>query len=100
MKKYGFYCRMYGKECFMESEQVYRTERLALEFINKVQNKLNSFSNVDENAIKFVRQNMHWAIMEVKTLKNGLSYIDIHNDAFGGYGCDPCENPFEVCVIV
>jgi hypothetical protein len=100
MKKYGFYCRMYGKDCFMETEQKNRTERLALDFINKVQNKLNSFSNVDENAIKFVKANMRMAWMEVKTLNNGLSYIDISGENFGGYGCDPCENPFEVCVIV
>lgn len=98
--KYGFYCRMYGKDCFIETNQKNRTERLALDFINKVQNKLNDFSNVDEHTINLVKNNMRAAAMEVKTLKNGLSYIDIHGENFGGYGCDPCENPFEVCVIV
>lgn len=98
--KYGFYCRMYGKDCFMETEKKNRTDSLALDFINKVQNKLNDFSNVDEHAINIVKNNMRTATMEVKTLKNGLSYIDISGENFGGYGCDPCENPFEVCVIV
>lgn len=98
--KYGFYCRMYGKDCFMETEKKNRTDSLALDFINKVQNKLNDFSNVDEHAINIVKNNMKTATMEVKTLKNGLSYIDISGENFGGYGCDPCENPFEVCVIV
>lgn len=98
--KYGFYCRMYGKDCFMETEKKNRTDNLALDFINKVQNKLNDFSNVDEHAINIVKNNMRTATMEVKTLKNGLSYIDISGENFGGYGCDPCENPFEVCVIV
>ena len=98
--KHGFYCRMYGKDCFMETEKKNRTDSLALDFINKVQNKLNDFSNVDEHAINVVKNNMRTATMEVKTLKNGLSYIDINGENFGGYGCEPCENPFEVCVIV
>lgn len=84
----------------METEKKNRTDSLALDFINKVQNKLNDFSNVDEHAINIVKNNMRTATMEVKTLKNGLSYIDISGENFGGYGCDPCENPFEVCVIV
>ena len=98
--KYGFYCRMYGKDCFIETEQKNKTDKLALDFINKVQNKLNRFTNVSEQDIKYIKYGMSKAKMEVKTLKNGLSYIDISGEDFCGYGCDPCENPFEVCVIV
>lgn len=103
MMKKGFYIRAYGKDCFIESTAKNRTNALALEFVNKIQNKLNRFSNIDNATIEHVRKNMQPATMEVKTIKNGafagLQYININGDSFS-FGCDPCENPFNVCVIV
>ena len=98
--RYGFYCRMYGKDCFIETNQIKRTKNLAIDFINKVQNKINKFYGIGDNEIDYVQKAMRPAVMELKKTNNGLYYIDINGEDFGGYGCDPCENPFEVCVIV
>lgn len=93
--KYGFYCRMYGKDCFIETKQERISRRLAIDFINKVQNKMNDFSNIGEREIEYVLCRMKKATMEFVTLRNGLSYIEIRGKEFGGCGVDPCENPFE-----
>lgn len=98
MKK-GFYIHAYGKDCFLESNAKNRTNAIALDFINKIQNKINRFSNIDENTIDYVKKAMRPAIMQIKTLSNGLQYIDISGENFS-FGCDPCENPFDICVIV
>lgn len=101
--KHGFYCRMYGKDCFFETNQTRRTRSLALDFLNKVQNKMNKFTNIDESDIKCVQEAMEKATFEVKTIKNGnfagLKYYVIEGEMFS-YGCDACENPFENCIIV
>lgn len=103
MKKYGFYIFAYGKPCFMESNANIRTKALALDFINKIQNKLNRFTLVDEKVIAYVQKQMQHATMELRTIENGnfkgLQYIAIDGENFSS-GCDACENPFEKCVIV
>lgn len=100
MKKQGFYLRAYGFDCFMESDKKNVTSDLAMNFLNKIQNRLNRFYNIDDATIKQAKQAICRATMELKTLTNGLQYIDIYGENFGGYGCDPCKNPFERCVIV
>lgn len=101
--KTGFYIRAYGKDCFMESNVKNRTKAVALDFLNKIQNHMNRFTNIDDATIEYVRRSMQHATMEVKTIQNGnfagLKSIDICGDGFS-FGCDPCENPFEKCVIV
>lgn len=101
--KYGFYCRMYGKDCFMETEQVKRTKKLAMDFINKVQNRLNVFYNIDDKNIEYVQNTMNRATFEVKTIGKGnfagLSYYEINGDNFS-YGCDACEQPLGKCILV
>ena len=101
--KHGFYCRMYGKDCFLESNQTKRTKKIALDFINKVQNYRNTFYNIDEKDIECVQKAMELATFEIKTIKNGnfagLSYYTIDGEMFS-YGCDPCENPMEECILV
>lgn len=103
MMKKGFYIRAYGKDCFIESTAKNRTSALALEFINKIQNRMNRFSNIDNATVEYVRHTMQPATMEVKTIQNGeyagLQYIVFDGDLFS-YGCDPCENPLDVCMIV
>lgn len=103
MKKYGFYCRMYGKDCFIETTQTKRTQRLALDFINKVQNKLNVFYNIGEDDIAYVQRAMRNATFELKTIESGnfkgLSYYEINGDEFS-YGCDGCTNPMDYCILV
>jgi hypothetical protein len=94
---------MYGKDCFFETNAKSRTKHLAINFINKVQNKMNRFSNISENDIEYVQKAMRKASFELKTIANGnfagLKYYDISGEEFS-YGCDACENPMDYCVIV
>ena len=103
MKKTGFYCRMYGKDCFIETDQTKRTKALALDFINKVQNKMNRFSNISEANIEYIQKNMTKARFLLRTFDEGklagLGYYDISGENFS-WGCDPCENPMEHCIVV
>ena len=103
MKRYGFFCRMYGKDCFFETNQTRRTANLAEAFINKVQNKMNKFYNIGENDIAYVQKAMRIATFEVRTIKNGefagLGYYEINGEDFS-WGCDVCKNPMEECVLV
>ena len=98
--KHGFYCRMYGKDCFMESSAKNKTDNLAKDFIISVQFKLGRNMVANDADTEYVKKSMRKATMELKTTKSGLQYIEIYGENFGGYGCDPCENPFERCVII
>ena len=104
MIKNGFYCRMYGKDCFIETEQTRKSNKLAEDFILSVQFKLgmiNRFAN-DKN-IEYVKNSMKKATFEIKTIKNGnfagLSYYEINGENFS-YGYDSCENPMENCILI
>ena len=63
--KNGFYCRMYGKDCFLVSNKKNRTKTLAEEFINKVQNKMNKFYNISEKDIEYVASNYKILMEEI-----------------------------------
>lgn len=97
MKK-GFYVYMYGKDCFFETSAKNRTRKLALEFISKVQAHINISRNITDDFLLYIQKGMREATLEVKSCKWG-KFIDIKGDGFVA-GCDPCENPMEVCVIV
>ena len=103
MKLYGFYCRMYGKDCFIQTNQIKRTKSLALNFINKVQNKMNKFYNISENDVEHVQNAMRLSTFEIKTIQKGdfagKSYYEINGENFS-YGCDPCDNPMEQYIFV
>lgn len=103
MKLNGYFCRMYGKDCFFETNQTRRTDNLALAFVNKVQNKMNRFNHVGENEIAYVKNAMRNATFEIKTIENGnfagMKYYEINGESFS-YGCDICENPMEECILV
>lgn len=101
--KNGFYCRMYGKDCFFETEQIKRTKNLAENFIISVQFKLGKNRCANDADIEYVQKSMKKATFEIKTIKNGnfkgLSYYEINGENFS-YGCDCCENPMKECVVV
>ena len=104
MKKFGFYCRMYGKDCFLETMQTRRTDKLAEDFILNVQFKLGWGRLVaDDFSIERVKNAMRPATFEIKTIENGnfkgLSYYEINGEQFS-YGCDACENPMEKCIAI
>ena len=103
MKKYGFYCRMYGKDCFIETEQTKRTRNIALDFINKVQNYMNEYYHINANDVERVKNAMRPATFEITTIENGsfagLKYYTIDGENFS-YGCDACKNPMENCIAI
>ena len=104
MKKYGFYCWMYGRDCFIETKQTRRTDNLAEDFIISVQFKLGWNRLVaDDLSIEHVKNTMRPATFEIKTIENGdfagLKYYEINGESFG-YGCDACENPMEHCIAI
>lgn len=94
----GYYVNMYGKDCFIVTDAKNRTKQLALDFINKVQNKLNRFYNIDDQFLLYIQKGMQAATFEIKENRFG-KYADIKGDGFS-FGCDPCENPFDYCVLV
>lgn len=103
--KHGFYCRMYGKDCFIETEQIKRTRNLARDFIISVKYALD-WSNVlsaNDAEVESVQNAMRKATFEIKTIKNGnfagQSYYEINGENFS-YGCDACESPMEKCILV
>lgn len=104
MKKHGFYCRMYGKDCFIETKQTRRTDNLAEYFILSVQYKLGWGRPIaDDLSIEHIKNIMRQATFEIKTIENGnfkgLSYYEINGENFS-YGCDACENPLKKCVFI
>ena len=93
----------YGKHCFIETCSTRRTRVLALEFINKVQNQRNSFTNINSDTISYVQKAMIPVTMEIKTIEKGnfagLRYIEFNGKNFST-GCDASKNPLEECIIV
>ena len=107
MKKQGFYCRMYGKDCFYTTNQTKRTNKLAEDFILSVQFELPYFPCharcANDAEIEYVKNNMRKATFEIKTIENGkfkgLSYYEINGENFS-YGCDACKSPLVNCVVI
>lgn len=102
--KYGFYCRMYGKDCFIETSQTRRTKKLAEDFIISVQFALGwSRRGANDLDIEHVQNTMRQATFEIKTIEKGnfagLSYYEINGENFS-YGCDACENPAGKYILV
>ena len=95
--KQGFYMWMFGKDCFIETKQVKKSRRLALEFINAIQNKRNTFYNITEGDINYVMYSMDKATLELREWKKGRD-IEIYGSAWGGKGTSICplnENPYD-----
>lgn len=103
MKLYGFYFRMLGKDCFYETNRTRRTNALAMDFINKVQNKMNRFINIADSDIEWVKNGMRKAVFEMKTVEDGefagMKYYTIDGENFS-FGCDLCEDPTEHYILV
>lgn len=103
MKKYGFYCRMFGKDCFYETNQTRRTKNLAKDFIISVEFALGKPQFVNDVVIEYAQNDMRKATFELKTIENGnykgLKYYEINGENFS-YGCDSCENPLVECVLI
>ena len=104
MKRYGFYCRMYGRDCFLETQQLKRTNKLAEDFILSVQFALGWERRfADDFTVAVVKSAMSKATFEIKTIENGLfkglKYYEINGENFS-YGCDACENPLDKSILI
>lgn len=51
----GFYAFLNGKDWFMETDKQNVTNALVLDFCNKIQNYRNSFTNITEEDIKYMK---------------------------------------------
>lgn len=99
----GYYIKMYGKDCFLITLQDKRTNRLALNFINLIQNKLNRFVNISDTYIDYVKNQMVKATLErciiAKGEFSGLKYFKIVGNNFS-MTSEPLDNPEEDVIIV
>ena len=85
MKK-GFYLYIGRKEYFLVSNKVNITDRLAMDFLNRIQNHLNLFTNISPAIIDITKRKIRKACLSYHTTSTGYNYIDISGDNFGGYG--------------
>lgn len=99
----GYYVKMYGKDCFLITLQDKRTTRLALNFINLVQNKLNRFVTISDSYVEYVKNQMMKATLERCTITkgdfSGLKYFKIVGNNFS-MTSKPLDNPEEDVIIV
>ena len=99
----GYYVKMYGKDCFLITLQDKRTTRLALNFINLVQNKLNRFVTISDSYVEYVKNQMMKATLERCTITkgdfSGLKYFKIVGNNFS-MTSEPLDNPEEDVIIV
>lgn len=84
--KSGYYLRAYGLDCFYVTNAKNKTKKLVIDFINKIQNKINAYTNIDENIITIAQQRAQRATLTIKTTTSGADYYDITGENFGGYG--------------
>ena len=91
--KHGFHAFLFGKDCFIETKQVKKSRGLALEFINAIQNRRNTFYNIMEGDIDYMLYCMEKATLEFREGKRGRD-INIYGESWGGCGTDIL--PFDV----
>jgi hypothetical protein len=84
--KNGYYLRAYGYDCFYVTNAKNKTKKLVIDFINKIQNKINVYTNIDENTIAIVQKRAQRATLTIKTTTGGAAYYDINGEDFGGLG--------------
>lgn len=101
--KKGFYIYAFGKDCFMESDSKNRTDRLACEFLNKLQASVNCFYDITPDCLARFKEAIRPAKMEVNIIERGkftgLKYIVFTGENFS-VGTDASTNPYESCIIV
>ena len=80
MIRKGFYFKLGGKDVFVETRKIRKTERLA----GKILRAMSLPDNPDTR-----KELLYWlrpATCEVRTLKNGRAYWEIAGSNFGGCG--------------
>lgn len=67
----GFYIYFRGVDYFYTTEKKNKTDALALDFLNKIQNHLNRFGNISAETIAYYKKAMQRATCEIRTTQNG-----------------------------
>ena len=101
MKK-CFYMFSHGIDFIMETEHKNITDKIAIEFLNKIQNHFNRFYNISDEDITLVKRHILPGYYEIKSLNSGIfagrEYVNIHTKN-GCFGCDPCDDIKKYTVI-
>lgn len=84
--KNGFYIFFRGVDYFYSTEKKNKTDALTLDFLNKIQNHLNVFGNINAETIAYYKTAIQRATCEIRTMKNGRKYYEISGENFGGCG--------------
>lgn len=84
--KNGFYLFFRGVDYFLVTDKKNRTDALTIEFLNKIQNHLNAFYNIDCKTVERYKKAIKPANCEIRTLSNGRQYYEISGENFGGCG--------------
>lgn len=93
----GFYLFMNGKDIFVASERKNVTDAATLEILNRYQNYINDFSNIDEDAVKWVKSRIRKATCELITTANGFKYHEIK--AMDGIICAPLNDGTTIIIL-
>lgn len=84
--KNGFYIYFRGVDYFYATEKKNKTDALAIDFLNKIQNHLNRFGNINAQTVAYYKKAMQRATCEIRTLQSGRKYYEISGKNFSGYG--------------
>ena len=91
----------FGKDCFLETTGKNRTDAVALDFLNKIQNRQNRFFNIGPGDIAEVKRRMQPATLEVVPSEKhpGKQIIKIHGE-WGSTCTPPCNDPGEYNILI
>ena len=87
-RKKGFYVRMYNTDCFIETKQLKKTDRLVIEFLNKLQNATNSFYNISKVDIESTKYKMRpctYTLLYSEKWQQKVYDFEGENFMYGGF---------------
>lgn len=99
----GYYLHAYGNDCFLVTNQRRKTDKLALNFLNLIQHKLNTFCNICDKDVCWAKNSMLPATLEEIALSRGkfagLRYLKIVGKNFV-YTTNVGTNPYNEVIVV
>lgn len=82
----GFYIYFRGVDYFYTTEKKNKTDAITIDFLNKIQNHLNRFGNINAQTVAYYKKAMQRATCEIRTLQSGRQYYEITGENFSGCG--------------
>lgn len=86
--KKGYYMRFNGTDCFIETSQTRKTDKLALNFINALQNKTNLFFSITNEDIALIKSKMlpcTYTLLYSEKWKQKVYDFEGENFMYGGF---------------